>query len=51
MRRNSQNIPARCVNGVKLSDEEIANITWRFLFGKPQQLRNQLRMHYPMKLW
>ena len=27
MRRNSHNIPARYVNGVKLSDEEVANIT------------------------
>ena len=26
-RRNSHNIPARYVNGVKLSDEEVANIT------------------------
>ena len=28
-RRNSHNIPARYVNGVKLSDEEVANITQR----------------------
>ena len=27
MRRNSHNIPARYVNGVKRSDEEVANIT------------------------
>ena len=27
MRRKSNNIPARYVNGVKLSDEEVANIT------------------------
>ena len=27
MRRNSHNIPARYVNGVKQSDEEVANIT------------------------
>ena len=27
MSRNSHNIPARYVNGVKLSDEEVANIT------------------------
>ena len=27
MRTNSHNIPARYVNGVKLSDEEVANIT------------------------
>ena len=26
-RRNTHNIPARCVNGVKLSDEELADIT------------------------
>ena len=27
MRRNSHNRPARYVNGVRLSDEEVANIT------------------------
>ena len=63
MRRNSHNIPARYVNGVKLSVEEVAQhhitlmkrsskvkknrVKMEMSFGKPQHLRHQLRMHYP----
>ena len=48
-RRNSQSRPARYVNGVRLSDDEVANITQHKVkerikskmkqFGKQQQLR------------
>ena len=56
-RRNNQSRPARYVNGVRLSDEEVANISLHKsqkkpnvknekmkLSGKQQQLRNQLRL-------
>ena len=58
-RRNAQNRPARYVNGVRLSDEEVANITYHKSLKKTKVKSEmmimkdaaapQFRMHHPDK--